>query len=105
MLWQARGSGVRRTAERVLESAGVWPARSLEVGSTLGVLTAVAAGVGVGLLARQYTAVHEQARAVRVTSLETSDLYARFELIGAPPDSLSPAARRMFDALQAEAKA
>jgi DNA-binding transcriptional LysR family regulator len=100
LLWQARGSGVRLTAERALESAGVWPARVLEVGSTLGVLSAVAAGVGVGLLARRYVAVHEQAGAVRVTSLETSDLYARFELTAAPPDSLSPAARRVFDALQ-----
>ncbi len=105
VLWQARGSGVRLTAERVLESAGVWPARTLEVGSTLGVLSAVAAGLGVGLLARTYVETHERAGLVRVTSLTTSDLYARFELIAAPPERLSPAARRVFDSLQADASA
>ena len=38
---------------RVLEEAGVWPDKTVELGSTLGVLAAVAAGYGAGMLPRR----------------------------------------------------
>lgn len=100
VLWQARGSAVRATVERVLEAAGIWPAMSLEVGSSLGVLAAVAAGEGAGFLPRSYVAQYVAAGLVRATDLATGNLDARFELISAALDDLPVASRRLADGLR-----
>ena len=50
VLWQARGSGVRATAERALDSAGVLPPRSVEAASTFGAHAAAVVGAGVAFL-------------------------------------------------------
>jgi DNA-binding transcriptional LysR family regulator len=100
VLWQSRGSAVRATVERVLESAGVWPSMSLEVGSSLGVLAAVAAGEGAGFLPRSYVAQYAVAGLVRATGLAAANLDARFELISAALDDLPVASRRIADGLR-----
>lgn len=100
ILWQARGSGVRATAERALEIAGIWPATSFDVGSSPGVLAAVAAGHGAGFLTRSYAAEYAQAGHVCLTELGAADLQARFELIAATIDDLPFASRRVADALR-----
>lgn len=100
ILWQAKGSGVRATAERALEVAGVWPATALDVGSSPGVLAAVAAGHGSGFLTRSSVGDDARARRVTVTELTSPDLYARFELIATTLDELTPAARRIADTLR-----
>jgi DNA-binding transcriptional LysR family regulator len=100
VLWQSRGSGVRATVERVLEAAGVWPRVSLDVGSSLGVLAAVAAGEGAGFLPRSYVAQYAGVGLVETTTLDATDLHARFELISATPDDLPAASRRIADGLR-----
>lgn len=100
ILWQARGSGVRATAERALEVAGVWPTTTLDVGSSPGVLAAVAAGHGAGFLTRSYAAEHVRSGHVVVTEFSAPDLHARFELIAATIDDLPFASRRIADALR-----
>jgi len=100
VLWQSRGSGVRATVERVLEAAGVWPRVSLDVGSSLGVLAAVAAGEGAGFLPRSYVAQYAGAGLVETTMLDAPDLDARFELISATVDDLPAASRRIADGLR-----
>ena len=100
VLWQARGSAVRATVERVLETAGIWPSRSLEVGSSLGVLAAVAAGEGAGFLPRSYVAQYVAAGLVRETELVAASLEARFELISAAVSDLPVASRRIADGLR-----
>lgn len=100
VLWQAPGSGVRATAIQVLEDAGVWPRVTVELGSTLGVLAAVAAGYGVGLLPRRYVQPWISMAAVTASTLDAADMYARFELISAPDSHLTAGARLLYDALQ-----
>jgi DNA-binding transcriptional LysR family regulator len=100
ILWQAVGSGVRATAERALEVAGVWPAASIEVGSSAGVIAAVAAGQGAGFLTRSYVAEHVRTGQVKATELDAPDLHARFELIAGTIDHLPFASRRIADALR-----
>ncbi len=100
VLWQAPGSGVRATAIRALEDAGLWPRETVELGSTLGVLAAVAAGYGAGLLPRRYVQPWIAMGAVTAATLDASDLYARFELISAPFGHLAPGPRALYDALQ-----
>ena len=100
VLWQAPGSGVRATAIRVLEDAGVWPKVTVELGSTLGALAAVAAGCGAALLPRRYVQPWISMGAVTAATLDASDLYARFELISAPATHLTPGAHALYDALQ-----
>lgn len=100
VLWQARGSAVRATVERVLETEGIWPSRSLEVGSSLGVLAAVAAGEGTGFLPRSYVAQYVAAGLVRETELVAANLEARFELISAAVSDLPVASRRIADGLR-----
>ena len=100
VLWQAPGSGVRATAIRVLEEAGVWPKETVELGSTLGVLAAVAAGYGAGLLPRRYVQPWIAMGAVSAATLDATDLYARFELISAPASHLARGPRALYDALQ-----
>ncbi|MGI9659109.1 MAG: LysR family transcriptional regulator [Gaiellaceae bacterium] len=100
VLWQAPGSGVRATAIRVLEEAGVWPSATVELGSTLGVLAAVAAGYGAGLLPRRYVQPWIAMGAVTAATLDATDLYARFELISPPASHLDRGARALYDALQ-----
>lgn len=100
ILWQARRSGVRATVERALEARGVWPAASVEVGSSLGVLAAVAAGHGAGFLPRSYVARYVDLGAVTATRLDLPDLDARFEVISAAVDQLPPAASRIVDTLR-----
>ncbi len=100
VLWQARGSAVRATVERALEAAGVWPSMSLDVGSSLGVLAAVAAGEGAGFLPRSYVAQYVAAGLVRATGLSAANLDARFELISAALDDLPAASRRVADGLR-----
>jgi len=99
LLLQAPGSGVRATAERVFEATGVWPAHTVELGSSLGALAAAAAGQGCALLARSFASAWVAAGRVAATSLETGDLYARFELISEPRDNLTETARRVYDGL------
>jgi len=103
VLWQARGSGVRATVERVLERAGRWPLGNIELGSSLGVLAAAAAGQGAAFLPRSYAAVWADAGRVRVSSIRTSDLFARFELICESPDQLAPGPRLVYDELLSSA--
>lgn len=105
ILWQARGSGVRATAERVLEAAGIWPVRSLEVGSSLGVLAAAAAGHGAALLPRRYVETWVSTGEVSATTLRASDLSARFEWLGAPIEHLGAGVRRVFEAVTLRADA
>ena len=100
VLWQAPGSGVRATAIRVLEDAGLWPKETVELGSTLGVLAAVAAGYGAGLLPRRYVQPWIAMGAVTAATLDATDLYARFELISPPAGHLGRGARALYDALQ-----
>ena len=100
VLWQSRGSAVRATVERALEAAGTWPSRSLDVGSSLGVLAAVAAGEGAGFLPRSYVAQYVAAGLVQVTGLVAANLDARFELIFAALDDLPAASRRIADGLR-----
>jgi DNA-binding transcriptional LysR family regulator len=100
VLWQSRGSGVRATVERALEANGVWPAQTLEVGSSLGVLAAVAAGLGAGFLPRTYTAQYARAGSVTVARVAMAEMDARFEVISAPVEELPPAALRISDALR-----
>lgn len=100
ILWQAKGSGVRATAERALEIAGVWPATALDVGSSPGVLAAVAAGHGAGFLPSSSAREFAEARRVTMTELVSPDLHARFELIAPTLDELAPAARRIADTLR-----
>jgi DNA-binding transcriptional LysR family regulator len=100
VLWQARGSAVRATVERALEAEGVWPRTSLEVGSSLGVLAAVAAGEGAGFLPRSYVAQYADAGLVWATSLVPVALEARFELISAAVEDLPVASRRLADGLK-----
>ncbi len=100
VLWQAPGSGVRATAIQVLEDAGVWPKVTVELGSTLGVLAAVAAGYGVGLLPRRYVQPWISMGAVTASTIDATDLYARFELISAPGSHLTAGARVLYEALQ-----
>ncbi|MGI9658224.1 MAG: LysR family transcriptional regulator [Gaiellaceae bacterium] len=100
VLWQAPGSGVRATAIRVLEDAGVWPHTTVELGSTLGVLAAVASGYGAGLLPRRYVQPWISMGAVTAATLDATELYARFELISPPTGHLTVGARTLYDALQ-----
>jgi DNA-binding transcriptional LysR family regulator len=100
LLWQARGSGVRATAERVLEAAGVWPERAVEIGSSLGVLAATAAGFGASLLPRRYVEPWLALGGISVTLLDARDLYARFEWIAPPLEHLSAGVQRLHDALR-----
>ena len=100
VLWQAAGSGVRATAQSALEAAGVWPRRAIELGSSPGVLAAIVAGHGAGFLNRRYAETYASAGLVRLTGLDTTDLYARFELVSPPVEQLSSGARRVFGALQ-----
>lgn len=100
VLWQAPGSGVRATAIRVLEDAGVWPKVTVELGSTLGALAAVAAGYGAAMLPRRYVQPWISMGAVTAATLDASDLYARFELISPPVSHLAPGAHALYDALQ-----
>lgn len=100
ILWQAPGSGVRATAIRALEDAGHWPRATVELGSTLGVLAAIAAGYGAGLLPRRYVQPWVAMGAVTAATIDASDLYARFELISAPAGHLAPGPRALYDALQ-----
>ena len=105
VLWQAAGSGVRATVEWIFEANGVWPAGSLELGSSLGVLAAVAAGQGAAFLPRSFAARWVEAGVVTSTLVRTSDLFARFELISEPVDQLPEGARRVYDALVTSAGA
>ena len=100
VLWQAPGSGVRATASRVLGDAGHWPERTVELGSTLGVLAAVAAGYGAGLLPRRYAQPWVAMGAVSAATLDAEGLYARFELISPPAGHLARGPRALYDALQ-----
>lgn len=100
VLWQAPGSGVRATAIRALEDAGVWPSVTVELGSTLGVLAAAAAGYGTGLLPRRYVQPWISMGAITAATLDASDLYARFELISPPASNLTAGARTLYNALQ-----
>jgi DNA-binding transcriptional LysR family regulator len=99
VLWQAPGSGVRATAEWILEANGIWPESSLDLGSSLGALAAAAAGEGAAFLPRSYAEPWVTAGRVAVTSLRATDLFARFELISEPADQLTASSRRIFDAL------
>ena len=100
VLWQAPGSGVRATAIQVLEDAGVWPRASVELGSTLGVLAAIASGYGAGFLPRRYVLPWISMGRVSAAGLDATDLYARFELISQPRMQLTAGARALHDALQ-----
>ena len=100
VLWQAPGSGVRATAIRVLGDAGLWPRQTVELGSTLGVLAAVAAGYGAGLLPRRYVQPWIAMGAVSAATLDAEGLYARFELISPPAGHLARGPRALYDALQ-----
>ena len=101
VVWQAAGSGVRATVERVLEAAGLWPGRSVEIGSTLGVVATVAAGQGIGFLARRFAEPYVRAGILRLATLEAGDLFARFDLISAPLADLTHASRIISDAILA----
>ena len=91
---------MRATALRALEAAGLWPGKSVELGSTLGVLAAVAAGYGAGLLPRRYVQPWIAMGAVTAATVDATDLYARFELISAPFGHLALGARLIYEALQ-----
>jgi DNA-binding transcriptional LysR family regulator len=99
VVWQAIGSGVRATVERVFEAAGRWPARSIEIGSTLGVVATVAAGQGVGFLSRRFCTPYVQADMLTIAAVDAPDMVARFDLISAPLADLPPAARVVADAI------
>lgn len=100
VLWQAAGSGVRATVERAFEAAGSWPAASIDLGTSLGVLSAVAAGAGVGVLTRGYVAEWVRAGRVDVTAFEDGDFDARFEIITPPESDLAAGVRRVAEALR-----
>lgn len=96
VLWQAPGSGVRATVEWVLEQRGLWPAESVELGSSIGVLAAAASGAGAAFLPGSFAAAWVAAGRVTATSLRTTDLFARFELISEPADQLAPGPARVY---------
>ncbi len=99
VVWQAAGSGVRATVERALEAAGLWPRKSVEIGSTLGVVSTSAAGHGVGFLSRRFVEPYVRAGMLRITTLEAEDLFARFDLISPPLSDLTHASRLVSDAI------
>ncbi len=99
LLWQARGSGVRATLERVMADHGVWPRASAEAGSSVGVLAAAAAGHGVGLLPREFVEPWRRAGLLHVGAVDEPRLVARFEATTAPADQLSPAVAAVLASL------
>jgi DNA-binding transcriptional LysR family regulator len=103
LLWQARGSGVRATLERVMADRGVWPLATAEAGSSIGVLAAVAAGHGIGLLPRGFAEPWRRAGLVEVCDIDEPRFVARFEAVTAPADQLSPAVAAILDALGGDA--
>ncbi len=102
LLWQAPGSGVRATVERALIDAGLWPATSIDVGTSLGVLAAAAAGRGIGLLPHGFAEPWAAAGRVVLAPIEP-ELIARFEVITPPIDQLSAATVTLLDAITASA--
>ena len=105
VLWQAAGSSVRSTVERALEAAGIGPAASVELGSSLGALAAAAAGHGVAFLPRSYAAAWLEAGRVSVSVIRASDLFARFAIVSEPSDNLPVEVRLVYDQLLAPAGA
>jgi DNA-binding transcriptional LysR family regulator len=104
ILWQSAGSSVRSTVERALETAGLGPAESIELGSSLGALAAAAAGHGAAFLPRSYAAAWVEAGRVTVSRLRASDLLARFAIVSEPSEHLSSGAQRVYDQLLAPAR-
>jgi DNA-binding transcriptional LysR family regulator len=97
VLWQGTDSGVRATVEAAMEERGVYPAETVEVGSSLAVLASAAAGLGAGFLPRSFVEPWVVSGRVSATSLDVG--VARFELIADAPDATTPAARLLFEAL------
>ena len=100
VLWQAAGSGVRATIQRALIDAGLWPDSSVDVGTSLGVLAAAAAGRGVGLLPRGFALPWAEAGRVSLGPIDPP-MVAPFEVITAPRDQLGTATVKLLDAITA----
>lgn len=83
----------------MLEAGGVWPSKAIEIGSTLGVVATAAAGQCVGFLSRRFADPYVLAGLLRLSTLDTGDLFARFELISVPRADLTYAARVVSDAI------
>ena len=99
ILWQARSSGVRATVERALETEGLSPRGSLELGSTPAALYATATGGGCCFSSRLMATPWLQAGLVETAPLELHDLYARIEVITQSADFLPAHQRRVREAL------
>jgi DNA-binding transcriptional LysR family regulator len=99
ILWQARSSGVRATVERALETEGLSPRASLELGSTPAALYATATGGGCCFSSRLMATPWMQAGLVETAPLELHDLYARIEVITKSADFLPTHHRRVREAL------
>lgn len=96
ILWQSRGSGVRATVEQVLNAAGIWPQSELEMGSSMGVLTCVAGGLGSGLLPAGFAEPWRRAGLVDAATFDAPAMVARFELTSPADTELPPGAARLI---------
>jgi len=99
ILWQARGSGVRATVEHALETEGMTPGGSLEVGSTPAALYATATGGGCCFSSRMMASPWLQAGLVEAAPIALHDLYARIEIVSQTADFLPQHKRRVREAL------
>ncbi|MXV19883.1 LysR substrate-binding domain-containing protein [Deinococcus xianganensis] len=100
LLWSARGSGVRRQAERLLDGVGLSAAQGLELGSLWGVLAGVRAGDGVAIMPAGFVARDVQLGAVASVGLEAPAVTVAHTLVTAPAALLSAEVRALVALLR-----
>lgn len=100
LLWVAPGSGVYRQAEKLLESAGIVPKSTLELGSLDAVRAALLQGLGVAILPIGYVSYETEAGLLHSIGIEALHTSVTHLLITPPSKVINPQVRKLVKLLK-----